>query len=525
MIKKNKNNRLRRLIRYGSIFTIGALLLGCNQHEKISKPNVIIIFPDQFRKYSMGFWSEDDNNKYITGTPDPVVTPNIDKLAKEGVVFTNAVSNYPLCSPYRRMLLTGSYPQKTGLWSNCRKGRKVELNTELESITGVFLKEGYNTSYFGKCHWVRTTPVFDKEGNYVCDTIPPGGYYVYGYDTYVPPGKTRLGIEYFYQTLRDKHFNPYVYSNDPQLIAGKSDGQVFKPQKYTPELEAEQIIKYIKNTHNQRQSDKPFCMIWSLNPPHSPWAYNECHKESYLKYYAPDKIKDLSELYVRDNIDTSEYKYAPYYFANVTGVDKYIGQVLQALEDQGLADNTIVVFTSDHGEYLSSHGRSGKNQIEREAYDIPFIIRWPNKLKHRIEDMILNVPDVMPTLLSLAGINQIPASVDGVDLSDEVLNNTNNPKKLHSSSLYIGPERRGVYTGHYTMQIQNDINDTNQSYIYDSEKDPYQLNKLSLAENPQLTDSLMHELAYWLVKSDDNWYREERFVNIIPYEDFVFSKK
>jgi arylsulfatase A-like enzyme len=165
-------------------------------------------------------------------------------------------------------------------------------------------------------------------------------------------------------------------------------------------------------------------------------------------------------------------KYAPYYFANVTGVDKYIGQVLQALEDEGLADNTIVLFTSGHGEHLSSHGRNGKNQVERELYDIPFIIRWPNKLEHRMEDMILNVPDIMPTLLSLAGINQIPTRIDCVDLSDEVLNNTNNPEKLHSSSLYIGPERRDVYTKRYTMQIQNDINDVNQSYFYDNEKDP-----------------------------------------------------
>ena len=158
------------------------------------KPNVLIIFPDQLRRYSAGFWSEPEYKKYVIGKPDPVITPNIDKLAKTGVVFTNAISNFPLCSPYRGMLMSGMYPEQNGIWNNCVKGRKDNLKDEVQAITDLFYKAGYNTSYFGKTHWHITEPLFDAKGNYVGTEQEPGGNYVNKYDTYVPVGRARHGI-------------------------------------------------------------------------------------------------------------------------------------------------------------------------------------------------------------------------------------------------------------------------------------------------------------------------------------------
>ncbi|MDG2279289.1 MAG: sulfatase-like hydrolase/transferase, partial [Flavicella sp.] len=111
-------------LKYFSLFTLTILTLSCSSQKKTKletsdkKPNVLIIFPDQLRRYSAGFWSEAPYKDFVKGKSDPVVTPNIDGLAKNGIVFTNAISNFPLCSPYRGMLMSGRYPEQNGIWNN-----------------------------------------------------------------------------------------------------------------------------------------------------------------------------------------------------------------------------------------------------------------------------------------------------------------------------------------------------------------------------------------------------------------------
>ena len=196
------------------------------------KPNVLMIFPDQLRRYSAGYWSNAKYKEHAIGNPDPVITPSIDKLAENGVVFTHAISNYPLCSPFRGMLMSGMYPEQSGIWNNCRAGREDSLNDDIPTLTDLFFEAGYNTSYFGKLHWLKTEAMFDENGNYVGTTEAPGGHLVNEYDTYVPAGKARHNIEYSYQSLKDEHFNPHIYSNDPTTIEGKKDGELYLPKVY-----------------------------------------------------------------------------------------------------------------------------------------------------------------------------------------------------------------------------------------------------------------------------------------------------
>ena len=349
------------------LIVISLLLLSCKSEVKkevastTKKPNILIVFPDQLRRYSAGFWSEENYKKHVVGKPDPVLTPTIDKLAKNGVVFTQAVSNYPLCSPYRGMMLSGMYPEQNGIWNNCKKGREHSLKDDIATIPDLFFKAGYNTSYFGKCHWLKTEPLFDENGNYQGTTEAPGGHYVNTYDTYIPPGK-RHNIEYFYQALKDEHFNPRIYSNDPSTIEGKKDGELHLPKVFSAKNEAEKIIKYLKNENGQRNADKPFCMIWSMNPPHNPWDDENTDMETLHKHYDTDKFPEIdNKLVVRKNADLKVANYARHYYANVTSADNYIGQVIDELEKMGELDNTIVMFSSDHGEMLGSHSRTGKN--------------------------------------------------------------------------------------------------------------------------------------------------------------------
>lgn len=491
----------------------------CTQKEVQTPPNVIYIFPDQYRNFSLGFWSQGDNKNYLQGNPDPVSTPALDVLANEGIVFNRAMSNYPLCSPYRGMLLTGMYPDNNGLTTNCRKDRDdIQLKTDAVCTTDVFAQAGYNVAYFGKCHWQKTEALFDENGTYVGTSEPPGGNYINNYDTYVPPGPDRHSIDYFFQTLKDDHFNPLVYSNDPAAIGGKKDGELYKPHRFSSEIESEVILDYLSNTRGQRNPDKPFFIIWSLNPPHNPWTEKTTYMEFFDQYTDSGKV-DMTKLISRENVDLNgtAADHAPYYFANVSAVDYFIGKVLNRLDELNLTQNTIIVFTSDHGEMLGSHGVRGKPYPETEAYNIPFIIKWGDKLKHRIEDLILSVPDVMPTLLGLVGLkDKIPAEVQGRNFSQILLNKNDAKIEKPSSALFIRPKTRGVYTGKNMFVVEEESDGSMLVYGYDNEKDPYQMNKIRFEEIQNGPD-LKRELARLLKDTNDSWCRDKKFAEFLSY--------
>lgn len=499
--------------KYGSsyLFLIGILILfclSCNP-KKPTRPNVILIFPDQYGQYSLGFWSQGDHAKYIQGNPDPISTPALDKLANEGIVFSRAVSNYPLCSPYRGMLLSGMYPDHNGLTTNCRADRDMQLRSDATCITDVFSSAGYHVSYFGKCHWQRTEPVFDKEGTYVGTTEEPGGNYINRYDTYIPPGPDRHSIDYFFQVLKDDHFNPMVYSNDPKAITGKPDGELYRPGRFSSELESATIMDYLSNTHNQRDPDKPFFMIWSLNPPHNPWTEESTYMDFFHQYTDDGAIK-LGKLLTHENADSTVGNYAPYYFANVSAVDHFIGKVLTHLDKLNLSENTIMVFSSDHGEMLGSHGRIGKNVPQIESFSIPFVIRWYEKLTHRVENLILSVPDIMPTLLGLAGLHEmIPHKVQATDYSRLLLHPNDTNKDEPASALFIHSKARGVYTGKYMFIVNEKDGKMESAFCYDNKKDPYQLNKIPFNDMEINTkESLKNELNTQLKNTNDAWYQK-----------------
>ena len=498
------------------IATVFCTLLfnSCKQQNNEAKPpNVIYIFPDQYRSHSIGFWSQGDNAKYIQGNPDPVSTPAIDKLANQGVVFSRAVSNFPLCSPYRGMLLSGMFPDNNGLTGNCRADRELQLKTDAICITDVFAEAGYNVSYFGKCHWQKTEPLFDKDGNYVGSLEEPGGHLLNRYDTYVPPGPDRHSIDYFFQALKDEHFNPRVFSNDPKAIEGKSDGELYMPKRFSSEIESEKIIDYLENTHGQRDLNKPFFMIWSLNPPHNPWTEKSTYMEFYDQY-TNNGVVEYDQLLTHKNSNKKDGNHAAYYFANVSAVDHFIGKVLDKLEELDLENNTIICFSSDHGEMLGSHGHKGKPYPETEAFNIPFIIKWGDKLKHRIEDLILGVPDVMPTILTLAGLeDKIPGSVQGISFANEILKPGSQEKP--KSALYIDFNSRGIYTGEQTMVVLNNNGNT-EVYGYDNIKDPEQLNRIPFTEIDNGAE-LKTDLEQLLKTTGDKWASDKVCEDFLNY--------
>lgn len=503
-----------------SLFLMLALFIimsACTQTNKKTQqhPNLLIIFTDEHRRQAMEFWQQPEYRGAINGTSDPVITPTLNKLASEGVVFSQGMSTHPVCSPHRAMLLSGTFATKNGVWKNCHQNSPTDLKEEIECYTDVLHEKGYNTAYFGKAHWIKPNKVFDLNANYVGTTSPPGGYLPNKYDIYIPPGPDRHSIEYWYQVLKDDHFSQYVYSNDSELIGGKSDGEMYKINEFSSKHEARTIIDYLKNNREQRDSNKPFCITWSLNPPHPPYNNTgDCEEESFNLY------KDMThdELFNRPNrSNRASDLNAKIYYANVTSTDKYIGEVLDALDDLGLGDNTLVVFTADHGEMLGSHNRMQKNCEYEEAFGVPLIMRFRNVLKHNIDDLLIGTTDLYPTFLGLMGLSDlIPGVVDGIDYSDIIIDPKSSKVKRPTSTplISIEGEKKGVRTSEYTFTVYGNGKTT----LFNNVIDPYQQNNLNFDSLPSHKQKMLsRELGYWLRLSNDPWVKETKRAEVIDY--------
>ena len=459
------------------------------QDNKLQKPNLLFIFADQYRQASLGFLNE-----------DPVYTPNIDQLAKEGVFFSEAVSNNPLCSPYRAMLMTGLYPLSSGVVENCNSERTAfgnYLKKDEICISDVLVDNGYSAGYVGKWHLDGPEPTSPNVKRV--------------WDTWCPPER-RHGFSFWYAYgTHNRHNEPYYWSTN-----AKEDEKTYI-KKWSAEHEADVIMNYLDNNKNQRKAEEPFALFWSINPPHTPFTQvPERYKNRYegLDYKEvlnrPNvQFTDNHELKRGDKGVEKRLKEAKDYFASVNGVDDQIGRVIQKLKEKGLYENTIIVFSADHGEMLGSQGLMHKNVWFKEAYAIPFIVHYPKKLKPKTEDLLISVPDYMPTLLGLMNLKaEIPEAVEGVDYSDVFFNKeVNRPEK----QLYFGGtsfaskgDARGFRTKEYTYAVVKGENNEKFHYLYHDAKDPYQMTNI-WGKNPELEKKMQTELSELLTSINDPW--------------------
>ncbi|MEM1026534.1 MAG: sulfatase [Planctomycetota bacterium] len=481
------------------------------------------ILPDQFRAQAIGVWGSPGFRDRFRGVCDPVETPNLNALAKQSTLFSQACSTYPLCSPHRAMLMSGMFPRHNGVpYTNCRSDRpEVGMKHSFECFTDVLNRQGYETAYVGKTHWERTEALFDQDASYVGTKGASGGCFANEYDTYVPPGPGRRGNQYWFQNIGDVHKDAISYSNEPSLIQGKADGEPHRHRRFTPEMEADIVVDYLRNKDGQRSESRPFSLIWSPNPPHNPYTDvdRDCDRAVYETYYRDMAVGDaLNRPNVRPTEDDVAERAARIYFTLVTSIDQQVGRVLEALEQTGQAENTIVVFTSDHGEMLGSHGQMGKGDIYDESFLVPLMIRFPGVLKPCVEDLMIGTVDLMPTLLDLIGLAvHIPHTAQGTSFAQVLRSGDCDAVSRPASALYLnGPRRKGVRTDRYTYVVDLDdgIN------LFDQDADPYQTEKLSPDDiDPADWDFLRRELGRWLERAEDEWAERKTRQEWVSYPE------
>ncbi len=448
------------------------------------RPNVLYVFDDEHRFQSM------------PGEPfsDAIVAPNIDAFRKANFSMERCISNYPLCSPYRGILMTGLWPFQNGITRNW-----IELGTNFESIGHAFDKAGYRTSYVGK--WHLSGPGHDR--------------------AFIPAGPHRQGFQDWHVWgAVDKHMS-YSFTFNPET------GEKIKPEGYQATLMTDQAVKIIKEDHKSQ----PWMMIVSWHPPHFP--VNDAPEEDE-QYFAGKKIalRPNVKLTQQNNLASDETvtDFHRGYYAHIRAIDREFGRLLKALDETGQAENTIVVFTSDHGEMGGSHGRMYKQVPHEESSRVPFYVRYPGVTpKGKSSDTLFASIDINPTICGLAGIAPA-AGLKGKDFSatlrgghtpeSEVVFLMNQgaghpeqdagatgaaPQEKRkggdgNGGGYAPPDFRGLRSKTHTYAVAHD----GRWLLYDNTKDPYQQH--NLIEDPKqkaLIDHFDGLIAGWLKDAND----------------------
>lgn len=443
------------------------LFFSCNKEKK---PNVIFVLADQWRAQDLGY----AGNKQVQ-------TPNLDKLALESVVFRNAISNIPVCSPARASLMTGQYPLTHGVFYNDKP-----LNPEATTIAKIYKKAGYETGYIGKWHLNGHEPgeeTFKARQKYI-------------------PKERRQGFD-FWQVLECTHDynNSFYYENSPEIK---------KWNGYDAIAQTHSAIQYIQE---KSFGKNPFLLFLSWSPPHAP--YQTAPKE-FQKIYKDMKIELRPN--VPDSMKSTVTEWLRGYYAHCTALDHCIGDLQKAIKDANLDKNTIFVFTSDHGDMLGSHGEIKKQKPWEESINVPFILKYPKMLNAGKINKVFSFPDIMPTLLGLSKLD-VPETVEGIDFSGELLKT----ESLEINGAYItcpvpfhqwsykdgGREYRGIRTERYTYA--KDLNGP--WLLYDNQNDPYQMKNLcNKIEYKKLQSELESKLQRLLDEREDKFLKGEDYM-------------
>ena len=442
----------------------------------MSRPNVIICLCDQLRSFDVGCYGD----KHIR-------TPNIDRLASEGVRFETACSNNPVCTPARSILLSGQYSRTcAGSLVNSPEPERERATFPGPTVAEAFGSAGYRTGLIGKWHvWTHPSSV--------------------GFDSVCYPNHMH---RYTGQTFFD------------------SDGGSRVVEGFSCEAEQEELSRFLA-----ADDDRPFFLYYNISQPHMPLADMP---ERYKAMYAPESIplrpnvfedgkpaydENWFGIYLWDFLFYQQHlpytetlpegfdlrRLTAFYRGAITWADDQLGELMRQLRAAGLDDHTLVVFTSDHGDNLGSHQLFNKDKLYEESIRIPMIFRQPGEIAPRtVDTQVASLVDVMPTLLSLAGVD-VPESVQGTDLAEVVRGNeatvgenaafvetTAGPVGIRTPTHLCGVDK--AKDGHHrTAEVTND-----RYMLFDVARDPLQTQNLAASDEESVIGGELRErLLRW----------------------------
>lgn len=500
----------RREFTSTSALGAAALMAGCSGEAR--PPNVVVCLTDQLRPFEIGCYG------------DPVVrTPHMDSLAAQGCQFEFAVTNSPVCSPARGNVLSGQYA-RTCAGSIRNVGSIGTTRTRLldPTLPEILASAGYRTGHVGKWHAH-------------VDPFLLGFEYAY-YPVEIPH-------RYYGRAMREAHHEPGKLSSDIG-----ADAVV---EGFMPEAASAKAREYIRANR-----DSPFFLNYWISPPHMPIGPGNL-PERYDGIYSPEEVSLRDNVYDRDgNLFHDDWWFKVYtkwdyfwrtrggapdapgdalpdgfdlrnliahYYAAVTCTDDLIGELLAALEENGIADNTIVVLSADHGELLGNHGTFNKDRLYEEAIRVPMIYSYPNGFAQstNLSQVASNV-DIAPTILDACGVG-VPSHMQGQSLLPVLKGQQTSLARDYAFIEAAGYQgvwyampysMMGIRTPSHKYGIEVEADDrairNDRAVFHDLRSDPFELDNLApkadqFPEAAQLRETLTawHRSTPWLEVRDE----------------------
>lgn len=437
------------------------------------RPNIIFYFVDQQRADTCGCYGQ------------PLeVTPVLDQLAEEGVVFENAFTPQPVCGPCRAIFQTGKYATELG----CQKNDKM-LPDDVKTIADYFEEAGYETAYVGKWH------LASDESKGIDNKVKP------------VPSEFRGGYKGFWRVADVLEFTSHGY-----------DGYVFDENNNKLEFKgyrADCITDFALEFFERRNKEKPFFLTISHIEPH--------HQNDHGHYEGPigcrEEFADFvlpGDLEALEGNAKEEY---PDYLGQIHSLDKNLGRLIETLKETGIYDNTIIVYASDHGSHFKTRNHDnhlmGYDDYKRTCHDaalhVPLIISGGKFRGNRRIHEVVSTESLPKTILAMAGIDVVDNMI-GENL--ECIVSGESSERENAAYAQISESRYGrcirtekytyaVYSPDYDGDYCGQVTKYADDFLYDNEKDPYQLNNVVYdSAYSDIKMNLRSKLVSWIQKSE-----------------------
>ncbi len=428
------------------------LLLNCNQPKEEHPPNIVFILTDDQGYGDLGAYGASD-----------ISTPHLDQMASEGALFTSYYATQPVCSASRASILTGCYPDRIGIHNAYSPGSKVGLNPDETTLAELLKERGYKTGIFGKWH-LGDAPKFLPR-NHGFDE-----FYGILYSNDMWPKHPQQGTVFNFPDI-------FLYENETPL-------RVLEDQTFLTNALTEKAIAFIK-----KNKEAPFFVYLPHPQPHVPLFAAEIFQKTQDRGLYGDVIHEI---------------------------DHSVGRILKTLKEEGLDDNTIVVFTSDNGPWLSYGGHSGSSGIFREGkgtnweggHRVPGIVRYPKEIKPntRIDAPAMGI-DWLPTLAEFTHSQLPEKKIDGASLVPLLKGSSIQSPHTNFFFYYRTNELHAVRHKEWKLYVPHTYRSLNgKQGTSDGFPIPYEMNEIKKAElynldsDPQEKENIADAHPEWVAK-------------------------
>ena len=446
-------------------------------------PNILLIMTDQQRPDTLGCY----------GNP-VAITPNLDRLGAEGVIFDNMYVQNPLCVPSRYSMLTGRYPHCNRVRTNWHTVREGE-----ESFGHQIGRAGYGTAIVGKMHLTPWHDNFGFDGRIIAEAK---------FDD-----KCDDDYQRFLKSKGRSRADMYDKSSETYISQATAVLSAIPQDEHIDTFVGRSTCEYLRNVDR----DRPFCLVSSFLSPHNPYDPPEPYDQLFIDKDLPPRNmlpgevdrkpreaydyinKMLGWPYKTDELtDEQIHITKAYYYSLCTLVDDWVGRIVQTLKDEGLYEDTIIVFTSDHGDLMGDHGLIYKQCFYEQSVRVPFIVHAPKYFAPARRDDLCEMVDLHPTFCEMAGA-RIPHGVNGRSLMSIL---ERQPGYEHRDAAFSEN-----YFGHMVRMGRHKlVTYTGKPYgeLYNLDSDPdEQINLWDDPDHVQTRTDLKLRLLDWLTETED----------------------